>query len=169
MLVGKIVFQSICDTKIIHVLHGKKSILREGQEVVAGKPGSGALDLAPPYEFQAGFPTTVMFESTKPGGLIVTFYRPKKVTCHPRQPVVIDDKGIERFKVNKIVRALLDKATAAKAMDLNMIAGMDFSDEDRQQFYQLLGYSLSGYSEMPFVAEVDGCQCDIHKSERDKV
>ena len=85
---------------------------------------------------------------------------------HPRQPTVLDANGVIRFKQNKIVRALLDKASAAKVMDLNAIACMGFSDEDRQQFAQLIGYSLSGYSELSYVAEEDGCPCEMHKASR---
>ncbi len=32
--------------------------------------------------------------------------------------------------------------------DLNRLACMDFSDDDRQQFAQLIGYSLSGYGDL---------------------
>jgi hypothetical protein len=31
---------------------------------------------------------------------------------------------------------------------MNTLARMDFSDDDRQQFAQLIGYSLSGYGEL---------------------
>ena len=75
---------------------------------------------------------------------------------HPRQPIVIDEYGVKRFKQNAIVRELLDRATAAKVMDLNVIALMNFSDEDRQQFAQLIGYSLSGYGELSYASEEDG-------------
>lgn len=63
---------------------------------------------------------------------------------HPIQPLlVIDD--VVRFKSNRIVRMLLD---THPTMDLNTIAGMGFSNEDRQQLAQLIGYSLSGYGEL---------------------
>ena len=89
-----------------------------------------------------------------------------KCPKHPRQPIVTDEHGVKRFKQNAIVRELLDRATAAKIMDMNAIALMNFSDEDRQQFAQLIGYSVSGYSELSYVSEQDGCQCDIHKAMR---
>jgi hypothetical protein len=63
---------------------------------------------------------------------------------HPIQPLALDDRGTMRFKANAIVRHLLDHGP----FDMNNLARMDFSDEDRQQFAQLIGYSLSGYSEL---------------------
>lgn len=85
---------------------------------------------------------------------------------HPRQPVVTDARGVKRFKQNAIVRELLDRATAAGIMDMNAIALMNFSDEDQQQFAQLIGYSVSGYSGLSYAGEQDGCRCDVHKAVR---
>lgn len=66
------------------------------------------------------------------------------------QPLVRDDARVIRFQSNAIVRFLLDWSTQ-KGMGLNELALMHFSDEDRQQFAQLIGYSLSGYGELPYV------------------
>lgn len=66
---------------------------------------------------------------------------------HPIQPLDDDGKGVLRFKGNAIVRHLLDKG----GIDLNKLACLEFSDEDRQQFAQLIGYSLSGYGELSYV------------------
>jgi hypothetical protein len=66
------------------------------------------------------------------------------------QPLVKVDKVI-RFKANKIVRALLDFASA-RGMSLNEIAGMEFSQDDRCQLAQLIGYSISGYHELSYVS-----------------
>lgn len=63
---------------------------------------------------------------------------------HPIQPIEKDEHGTLRFKVNEIVRHLLD----AGPFDMNTIAFGDFTNEDRQQFAQLIGYSLSGYGEL---------------------
>lgn len=54
-----------------------------------------------------------------------------------------------RFVKNDIVEYLLDNG----GIDLNKIACMDFSDEDRQQFAQLIGYSVSGYGSLSYVSE----------------
>lgn len=69
------------------------------------------------------------------------------MTNHPIQPLAADDNGVTRFKRNAIVCHLLDHG----GIDLNALAGMDFSDDDRRQFSQLIGYSLSGYGELPYV------------------
>ena len=71
-----------------------------------------------------------------------------KYTHHPIQPLYKDTQGVIRFKENKIVRYLLDIATEKGVCDLNKLAYMDFNKEERQQFAQLIGYSLSGYSEL---------------------
>lgn len=66
---------------------------------------------------------------------------------HPVQPLILDD-GIIRFKRNAIVRYLLD----AGPFNLNQLALMPFTDEDREQFAQLIGYSLSGFGELSYVS-----------------
>lgn len=71
---------------------------------------------------------------------------------HPSQPLVIDDQGIIRFKRNAIVRTMLDWATP-RGFDMNAIAMMTFSDEDRVQFAQLIGYSVGGFSELSYVSD----------------
>jgi hypothetical protein len=68
---------------------------------------------------------------------------------HPIQPLVTHDQGIVRFKENEIVSFLL----AAGPFDMNKLALMKFSDEDREQFAQLIGYSLSGFSELSYVTD----------------
>jgi hypothetical protein len=68
---------------------------------------------------------------------------------HPLQPLVTHDQGIVRFKANEIIQFLLD----AGPFDMNKLALLKFSDEDREQFAQLIGYSLSGFSELPYVSD----------------
>lgn len=68
---------------------------------------------------------------------------------HPMQPVVLDATGVVRFKGNEIVRVLLDEG----GIDLNKIAMRKFSAEDREQFAQLIGYSVSGYHELSYVSD----------------
>ena len=68
---------------------------------------------------------------------------------HPIQPIEKDDKGILRFKENKIIVYLFDHGL----LDLNKLATLNFSDEDRQQLAQLLGYSLDGYGELSYVSD----------------
>ena len=70
---------------------------------------------------------------------------------HPMQPIIVDDAGTARFKSNPIVKLLLDTHTG---IDMNVIACMEFSDEDRSQFAQLIGYSVSGYGDLSYAVDV---------------
>ncbi len=74
---------------------------------------------------------------------------------HPIQPDSIED-GVLRFKRNKIVEFLLD----AGPFDMNQLAHMPFSDEDRVQFAQLIGYSVSGWGTLSYVSEEDRDRVD---------
>lgn len=69
---------------------------------------------------------------------------------HPDQPL-INVKGAVHFKKNPIVIYLLDNGGVG--VDMNHLARLEFSDEDRQQFAQLIGYSLSGYGELSYVSD----------------
>lgn len=69
---------------------------------------------------------------------------------HPIQPLEKDNLGVLRFKPNAIVQHLLYHG----GITLNHIACLGFSDEDQQQFAQLIGYSLDGYSELNYVDDV---------------
>jgi hypothetical protein len=71
------------------------------------------------------------------------------MTAHPMQPLELDDHGILRFKQNAIVRFLLD----AGVFDMNTIALMPFSNEDREQFAQLIGYSYGGFCDLSYVSD----------------
>ena len=70
---------------------------------------------------------------------------------HPMQPVEIVD-NVARFKANVIVRFLLEWSSP-RGVDMNAIAVMNFSREDREQFAQLIGYSVSGASELGYVSD----------------
>jgi len=64
---------------------------------------------------------------------------------NPIQPIGLDGKGVMRFKENAIVRHLLDSHPSC---DMNQIARLEFTGDDRRQFAQLIGYSLHGYGEL---------------------
>ena len=68
---------------------------------------------------------------------------------HPVQDIYIDHYGTLRFKTNKIVEFLLDNG----GYDMNKLAMIDFSDEDRIQFAQLIGYSVSGFGTLSYVSD----------------
>jgi hypothetical protein len=57
---------------------------------------------------------------------------------NPIQPLVKDTHGKIRFKANKVVEFLLDNG----GIDMNMLSREDFTDNDEEQFAQLIGYSL---------------------------
>ncbi len=68
---------------------------------------------------------------------------------HPMQPIIVDASGTIRFQENKIVRFLLDNGI----YDLNKLWIMFhnskiFSLDDMEQFYQLIGYSVSGFGDI---------------------
>lgn len=68
---------------------------------------------------------------------------------HPIQPLEEDEHGTLRFKANEIVRHLLDKG----GLNMNYLVCQNFSQEDRIQFAQLIGYSLGGFGELSYVTE----------------
>ena len=72
------------------------------------------------------------------------------------QPVIIAKDGVARFKPNAIVDFLLRKG----GFDMNDLVRMDFTDEDRAQFAQLIGYSVCGYGELNYVRLADARVAD---------
>ena len=89
-----------------------------------------------------------------------------KTPQNPMQPLLIDERGTVRFKQNAIVRYLLD----AGGIDLNEIAVLPFSQDDREQFAQLIGYSVSGYGDLSYVRDASYARAvaaatDIRKAE----
>lgn len=79
---------------------------------------------------------------------------------HPIQPVVLAHNVI-RFKENKIVRLLLERGP----FDMNALALMDFSDDDRTQFAQLIGYSVSGFGDLSYADPEVVAAADILSAE----
>lgn len=71
---------------------------------------------------------------------------------HPLQPLALDSQGVLRFKENKIVSHLLEVGRQ-HGCGLNELACMNFSKEDREQFAQLIGYSLSGWGTLIYVSD----------------
>lgn len=71
---------------------------------------------------------------------------------NPMQPVGLVD-GVMRFKRNKIVDDLLTFATP-KGFDMNFIVGSgNYTQDDMEQFAQLIGYSICGFHEIPYVSD----------------
>jgi hypothetical protein len=84
---------------------------------------------------------------------------------HPRQPILLAADNVVRFKENKIVSWMLEMGRLGAKFDLNVIALQDFSQEDRIQLAQLIGYSVSGFGDLSYVpeAEVDACDAEAHR------
>ena len=97
----------------------------------------------------------------------------------PMQPVVKGNRGELRFRENAIVRYIVDHAAdvihpGAPAidpntgkpyhqgrLDLGKLMAMDFPQEDREQFAQLMGYSIVGYHELSYVSDESCAQASI--------
>lgn len=73
------------------------------------------------------------------------------------QPIVKDPYGVLRFKENKLVSTLYAHGVAT-GLGLNELHCMPFTDEDRRQFAQLIGYSVDGYGTLTYV---DDEACDL--------
>jgi hypothetical protein len=71
----------------------------------------------------------------------------KPAVKHPIQPLVFDAGGVVRFQGNAIVEWLFE----TKRINLNDIMVYQFDVDDLSQFWQLLGYSVSGYGDLSFV------------------
>jgi len=78
---------------------------------------------------------------------------------HPMQPVIKDAASVPRFRENAIVRALLDrdaergKGPGRNDGGLNWIGTQDFTQANKEQFAQLIGYSIVGYHELSYVSD----------------
>jgi hypothetical protein len=67
----------------------------------------------------------------------------------PMQPIILDEHGRDRFRENVLVRYILDNG----GIDLNHLATVGAPVHDREQFAQLIGYSLAGYGELSYVTD----------------
>jgi hypothetical protein len=77
----------------------------------------------------------------------------RSVDVPAMQPIIATYEGIARFRANKIVQWVLRQGKRGRKFDLNDIIVEDFPIEDVEQFWQMLGYSLSGYGELSFIRE----------------
>lgn len=68
---------------------------------------------------------------------------------HPMQPVVLAEDKVVRFKQNVLVRYLVD----CHPDGLNALARLPsppYGNEDWEQLAQLIGYSVSGFSDLSY-------------------
>ena len=75
----------------------------------------------------------------------------------PMQPIVEDQRGVARFQENEVVRYLLDHG----GIDMNRLATLQFPQEDRAQFAQLIGYSVSGFGDLRYAPQDDVSTADL--------
>ena len=68
------------------------------------------------------------------------------------QSVIMTEDGKLRFRENQIISFLVELAFE-NGFSLSKIAAMDFSDEDRMQLAQLMGYSVAGYGMLSYVSD----------------
>ncbi len=67
----------------------------------------------------------------------------------PMQPIVFAEDGVIRFQKNVLVEYLLD-AAGKFGLDMNHLAIIPCPRSDREQFAQLIGYSVSGFGELSY-------------------
>lgn len=68
------------------------------------------------------------------------------------QSIIMTEDGKLRFRENQIISFLVELAFE-NGFSLSKIAAMDFSDEDRMQLAQLMGYSVAGYGMLSYVSD----------------
>lgn len=75
---------------------------------------------------------------------------------NPMQSIVKDQHGRVRFKENQLVNFLLENG----GLDMNRLAVScrDMPQTDWEQFYQLIGYSLTGYHELSGVSDASALE-----------
>lgn len=82
----------------------------------------------------------------------------------PMQPIAFDKGGVIRFRENKLVNFLLDEAREGRKCDLNRLALITqeraFPHDDVEQFWQMLGYSVSAYGGLSFVRKKTRAKAD---------
>ena len=60
---------------------------------------------------------------------------------------LVDVNGVIRFKQNAVIRWLFEQGH----LNLNRIPVDELPLEDVEEFWQMLGYSVSGYGELSFI------------------
>lgn len=78
------------------------------------------------------------------------------------QPFVVDPGGVVRFRGNALVRYLLDHG----GLNLNDLSRVPASQDDQEQFAQLIGYSLCGFHELSYVSDETATEASIAASKQ---
>lgn len=69
----------------------------------------------------------------------------------PMQPICVASDGIVRFNKNRMVNDLYE-FSQPRGFGLNEMARRDYTQEERMQFAQLIGYSVSGYGSLSYAS-----------------
>ena len=69
----------------------------------------------------------------------------------PMQPICIASDGVIRFKQNRMVNDVYE-FSQPRGFGLNEMARRDYTQEERMQFAQLIGYSVSGYGGLSYAS-----------------
>lgn len=81
----------------------------------------------------------------------------------PLQPLVWDGEGVVRFQANRVVKRLLDEASA-RGIDMNFLRRQEGpTNEDWEHFAQLIGYSVSGWGNLSYVSDKTWSRADKAK------
>ncbi len=86
-----------------------------------------------------------------------------ETTSMPMQPIVKVGEVV-RFKKNGLVDALYEHGVKT-GLGMNELSLMQFSDEERMQFAQLIGYSVSGYGNLSYVSDESANKADAISKE----
>lgn len=134
-------------------------------ERLDGRPGGG-FDADPSDVFSVGCQSCgIQFsDSHWPGHITETAKDAVRAKwnrrAQPMQPLVVGKHGVVRFKENRIVSAVLDVSYSKGYFGLNQIACGDYTPEERMQFAQLIGYSVSGYGDLSYASKESIAQAD---------
>ena len=79
----------------------------------------------------------------------------------PMQSVYQDGDNVIRFRANKVVEHLLDRG----GIDMNQLARLEFPQEDREQFAQLIGYQIHHYHELSYVSDESAARASVLANE----
>ena len=80
-------------------------------------------------------------------------------TSFPMQPIELDEKGVVRFKRNRMVRDLLD-FSQPRGFGMNEMAAGDYTADEWMQFAQLIGYSVSSYGDLSYASKESVARAD---------
>jgi hypothetical protein len=68
---------------------------------------------------------------------------------HPMQPVVLAEDNVIRFRPNRLVQWMLAQGERGERFDINRIVAESqrrgYEPDEIEQFWQLVGYSVSGF------------------------